>query len=660
MTSPFSPVDYSGVSTGAPGEQMVPGLGVGTAFLNQGISGSSLISSDDFRRFVTIALLNGGVAVSMMDPDQLQSLVDELAQDPYVQSIIQQYGGLGALQADPATGTTYAIPALGQAIESELFDPAKTHSQLMVSQGLYWLRRSGQQLSPVQQKYMSAVGPTGGDPAVMSAIAQAASEAGVPYDLALATAMAESGLNPTSVGDHGTSFGLFNLHIGGELTACNLTQAEANDPLTNARCAMQGFVAARNANPGIVSNPGAWAAAAQRPYDPSGYAVRVNNLINTSFGGNPSSQIPRFFDGNWPITQDTGVNGEVGIDYGTNVGTPLYTPFAGIITVEDMGHADWGKRVKVQLSNGYTFAIGHMTSFSVYNGERVNAGALLGLSGGALNDPSSGESSGPHIEVQWISPGGQFLNPHYIVDPILQGNATYAGLNLIGMDQIEGGAAAASPQEHMLQDDPMLDAKYPAAKDAFYKWMGRYPTAGELLNLVAHAGSDPTSLDNYFRTQPSHIPGVSLGAYNDIKGNLDSVSNSLYGFSGTDAMVKELYDSGNTSPVAIKYWLTQQDIAGHLGKDAWAQVYKANQPYMNGIYNESGFDPRTGANQYQQYQQLTGHEPFTGTYTIPKPGGESIVAHEGANAPGFQDQPPPPLPAGSSVARQGAGARGFQ
>lgn len=125
---------------------------------------------------------------------------------------------------------------------------------------------------------------------VIQAIYRAADELGVPRTLALAIAKHESGLDPHAPGDHGyfrngrfvpdpsgppTSFGLFQLHQGGELGS--LTPEQAMDPYTNAKVALTQVAAVMKAHPG--ADPGTIAALAQRPKDTAGYAQSVNALL---------------------------------------------------------------------------------------------------------------------------------------------------------------------------------------------------------------------------------------------------------------------------------------------------------------------------------------------------------------------------------------------
>ena len=117
-------------------------------------------------------------------------------------------------------------------------------------------------------------------------ITQVATADGISPALAIATAQQESGLNPNAVGDQGTSFGLYQLHIGGELGNLPGTlaqqEAAAQNPLQNAEVALNQFAVTQKAT-GLSG--GALAAAAQRPANPSAYASAVNALLGSSGGG---------------------------------------------------------------------------------------------------------------------------------------------------------------------------------------------------------------------------------------------------------------------------------------------------------------------------------------------------------------------------------------
>lgn len=126
---------------------------------------------------------------------------------------------------------------------------------------------------------MSSIAAAVRDPknaTVVNAITSVARQLGVDVNLALATAYQESGFNPTAVGDNGSSFGIYQLHRGGELGT--LTQAQANDPTRNAQVSLSVVRQVANKSPG--ASPGTIAAAAQRPANRAGYAASVDSLYS--------------------------------------------------------------------------------------------------------------------------------------------------------------------------------------------------------------------------------------------------------------------------------------------------------------------------------------------------------------------------------------------
>lgn len=133
---------------------------------------------------------------------------------------------------------------------------------------------------------MAAINDAVANPAnasVVATIQAVAKQLGVDPNLALATAYQESKFNPTAVGDRGTSFGLFQLHQGGELGS--MTPQQAFDPARNAQTSLS---VVRQAALG-GGTPGQVAARAQRPADPTGYARSVDALYLSLTGGIPAT-----------------------------------------------------------------------------------------------------------------------------------------------------------------------------------------------------------------------------------------------------------------------------------------------------------------------------------------------------------------------------------
>lgn len=133
---------------------------------------------------------------------------------------------------------------------------------------------------------------------VGSIIVAKAKQYGVDPLLALAQGWQESRLNPVSQGDFAlpwqqssgpfytesnapsgsspTSFGIFQLHKGGELGS--LSPAQAMDSSTNANVAIRHLAYVANQNPN--ASPGTIAALAGGPADPVAYASNINRIYN--------------------------------------------------------------------------------------------------------------------------------------------------------------------------------------------------------------------------------------------------------------------------------------------------------------------------------------------------------------------------------------------
>lgn len=205
-----------------------------------------------------------------------------------------------------------------------------------------------------------------------------------------AVALAESGGRPDAVGDGGTSFGLWQIHLPAHP---EVSQACALDP----GCAAS--AAARISNGGVDWTP--WTTFTSGAYQSFVGAVQdaVRWVVSLQFG-------------------QPGPTGaaELGTDVAVPQGTEVLTPFSGTVTlVEDKLKADWGKRVLLKIDSGplkgQTFGVGHLTDFAVSLGQHVGIGDTIGHSGGDVADPSSGESTGQHVEIQLLNAAGLFIDP---------------------------------------------------------------------------------------------------------------------------------------------------------------------------------------------------------------------------------------------------------
>jgi hypothetical protein len=305
------------------------------------------------------------------------------------------------------------------------------------------------------------------------------------------------------------------------------------------------------------------------------------------------------------LAASTGLKYHEGIDYGTPNGSRITSPFAGTVSVmaADDPQAKWyGQKVTVTLDNGWKISFGHVGSYSVQNGARVNPGDLLALSG-----QNQGDSTGAVTLVEWQDPSGKFMNPHDVLDPIFTGS-TFQNLG------VPGAAGTGMPSVNTI-----LDREYPSVKTDWTALFGTPPSPEDVYNVTQH-GSSPTEWRDYMRSLPGHIDGMTVGQISDLRGTVDSVSQTALGHAGTDGIVKELHDQGMTGQKQVQLWYNEHS-ANELDSATYNAIYKANSPTMVNVLNENGFDPRIAQQQAQQVKQadptgrITSGEHGGGGYT---------------------------------------------
>lgn len=93
-----------------------------------------------------------------------------------------------------------------------------------------------------------------------------------------------------------------------------------------------------------------------------------------------------------------------GLDIANRMGTPILAVADG--TVIEAGPASgFGLWVRIQHADGTISVYGHMESFSVHEGQKVQAGDRIASMG------SRGYSTGPHLHFEIWDPNGMKVNP---------------------------------------------------------------------------------------------------------------------------------------------------------------------------------------------------------------------------------------------------------
>lgn len=139
----------------------------------------------------------------------------------------------------------------------------------------------------------------------------------------------------------------------------------------------------------------------------------------------PVKQVPKTEPGKyeyWPVNPKTKVTQNwdehgYAVDIGTPVGTPAIAPTDAKVLDSGYNSAGYGRYVKLKDALGRIIILAHLSNENplVTTGQTVNAGQLIGYTGGDTKDPGAGNSSGPHLHYEIRTPGGGgYINPYSV------------------------------------------------------------------------------------------------------------------------------------------------------------------------------------------------------------------------------------------------------
>lgn len=502
---------------------------------------------------------------------------------------------------------------------------------------------AAQQQAAAQQAGLGSLRiPPGVNQQGFMATIQAAQAVGVPIPIALALVAQETGggFDPNSVGDYvngqPTSFGLAQLHRGGELDGSGLDEQTAlSNPVANVEVALRQVQQVMQQHPDW--SYGQIAAAAQRPNDPTGYANSVNSWVDQiQTGQGPlgfaqpvatgsltqrqnlpggSNQVPLPFSSSYfqDITQAFGVNGEEGTDFGMPEHQSISTPVGGVITTRDDGNRNWGRAVYVKMPNGWTFFVGHLFDFAVQDGQTVAPGQVLGTSGGGSDAPSPGDSQGPHIEVRFIDPSGQNQDPMPFLQQLYSPTGTGASASNLYSNWMGGmfqGSAQVTPSEAQQNlvttpDRRLLDLNsptglwYQAVDSVWTSVFGQHAPLQSAIDFKNAGITTRQGITDAVNGLPSGIvPGVSIGAFNSLDQAVNSASNQAFGRPAPQSLVAQFFQQGVTSNSDVKLWFDTH-ASSDIPQADYQQAWDAMNPYTQQVWGDYPH-PTDVAQAYQQ------------------------------------------------------------
>lgn len=263
-----------------------------------------------------------------------------------------------------------------------------------------------------------------------------------------------------------------------------------------------------------------------------------------------------------------------GRDYPVPENTPITSPFHAIVL-----SAGWntysGNTVEVQFSNGMRLGFGHLSYLNVTAGQQIDPGTILGASGS-----TGSTSTGPHLWVYLRNPNGMQVDPDLLLQPIFNGSS-YRQLTSV-WNSFYAGYVGGSPVT-----TTSLDLTYPGAASLYQKYFGRDPDIATMQDILSH-GNDEASYESWIRQMASHIPGMAVGPYDDLKKLADAESMRIYGNPSNDTIIKDLYDRGLTSASGVEYGYSQLPFqpGKHVDPIVYNQVYKSAKEYSMGVWNQ--------------------------------------------------------------------------
>ncbi|MCB1051324.1 MAG: M23 family metallopeptidase [Acidobacteria bacterium] len=100
-----------------------------------------------------------------------------------------------------------------------------------------------------------------------------------------------------------------------------------------------------------------------------------------------------------------------GLDISAPIGTPVYAPASGVVTVQGL-QGGFGNTIVISHGNGLETRYGHLSRFNTAKGRKVKRGDLIGYVG------NTGRSTGPHLHFE-IHKDGQAVDPlKYVLEDV--------------------------------------------------------------------------------------------------------------------------------------------------------------------------------------------------------------------------------------------------
>ena len=100
-----------------------------------------------------------------------------------------------------------------------------------------------------------------------------------------------------------------------------------------------------------------------------------------------------------------------GMDFKVVSGTPIVAMDSGVVTETGNQPSGYGNYVTIKHADGSKTRYAHLRQIGVSKDQKLNAGQVIGKSGGGVNDPGKGNSGGAHLHFEVMNKAGVKIDP---------------------------------------------------------------------------------------------------------------------------------------------------------------------------------------------------------------------------------------------------------
>lgn len=334
---------------------------------------------------------------------------------------------------------------------------------------------------------------------------------------------------------------------------------------------------------------------------------------------NPGYKGNNFGDPLPPGTYWGGWQWHKGQDYGVAQGTTLNFPFAGKVKTVGYDPQGYGHYITVEFGDqGATLTFAHLSYVQAKQGDTINPGEQIGLTGGGGS--GQGISTGPHLLIVEQNGRGDYLDPRPLLESVYnngQGTTMATlqnqGVASTGVPVTPGTTPQyeVTPDGHVLWDGTPDRQYYDLVNGTYSKLYGTNAPYSIVKGMQEAGVTNASQMAAVAANWPSDIPGISFAQRDAIYNNASAISMKNWGRPIPDGLVKRLASQGLTSNNDIKEWFDSH-VSSDIPAADYKQIYDAAAPAIHTTYGDGPAPDYIGYLWGKTQNQPIG-QPTTGT-----------------------------------------------